>query len=384
MKVSPLKGLKLRGIFLKRVNRFTVEVKLEDKKRVLAYLPNPGRLWEILFPGVEVLLLQNKALTKLPYTLLASKKKHHYVFLHTHLTNFLIKNLIQEKRIPFLLGYEVIKKEATLGKSRFDLLLEHSSTKRKLFLEVKTCTLFGKNLAMFPDAPTERGRRHLLELASLVEKEKVETLCLYVVMNPEIKYFLPSYHIDFNFTESFIKVCSIVPQRAISLKFDEKIEEVLEVKEVEIPSTILESEAQDRGVYLLLIELIESGKIKVGEFGSIEFTKGFYVYVGSAKKNLSKRIERHLRKRKTKHWHIDYLIEKAKRCKEIILRTSQEGMECFVARKLSQIAEGAVLKFGSSDCNCNSHLYYFGKNPLENRNFVELITALRLDILPLL
>lgn len=328
------------------------------------------------------MLVKNKSSNKLPYTLLASKKNHYYVLVHTHFTNFLVKNLIQEKKISFLSDYEVIKEEVPLEKSRIDLLLEHRLSRKKLFLEIKTCTLFGKSLAMFPDAPTPRGKKHLLELASLIEKTKAEALCLYVVMNPEVRYFLPCYHIDLEFTEVFKKVYTCVIQKAISLKMDKHLEKVLEVRELEIPYSILEIEAQDRGSYFLLIELEENQTIKVGELGEIKFLKGFYIYIGSAKKNLSKRIKRHFQKTKRKYWHIDYLTEKAKNCKEIIFRTSQE-IECFLAKEISKVAEGQVLKFGSSDCKCDSHLYYFSQNPLEKRNFIELITSLRLDFLPL-
>ncbi|MCS7279226.1 MAG: DNA/RNA nuclease SfsA [Thermodesulfobacteriaceae bacterium] len=381
MKVNPLTNFKIRGIFLRRINRFTVEVELENRK-TLAYLPNPGRLWELLLPGTEVLLFKNKGWSKLAYTVLAAKKNELYVLLHTHLTNFLVKNLLQEGQISFLSGYEIVKEEVTFEKNRFDLLLKDRLTKEKLFLEVKTCTLFGKRMAMFPDAPTSRGKRHLLELTSLVKEKKVQALCLYVIMNPEIEYFLPSYHIDLEFTKAFLSSSSYVSQKAIALQFDEKLERVIKVREVEVPYAILEREAQDRGAYLLLIELKEAQRIKVGGLGEIDFAKGFYVYVGSAKKNLTKRIERHIRKNKTKYWHVDYLLEKGKGCREISFRTSKQNLECFLAKELSKIAESFISKFGSSDCECASHLYYFLKNPLENSKFVEFINLLRLDLLP--
>tara|TARA_X000000368_G_scaffold389848_1_gene352622 strand:- start:1241 stop:1603 length:363 start_codon:yes stop_codon:yes gene_type:complete len=108
--------------------------------------------------------------------------------------------------------------------------------------------------------------------------------------------------------------------------------------------------------YQLIIELNCTIKISVGKLGVYEFFKGFYVYTGSAKKNMESRIERHLQRSKKLHWHIDYLLTDIN-TNIIAVRRSLDS-EC----KLNEKGKGKVLVpgFGSSDCvnKCVSHLKF--------------------------
>src|SRR5512139_1507722 len=153
-----------RAVFIRRPNRFVVECRL-GRKRVEAYLPNPGRLWELLLPGAVLHLRRNGGEVSLPYTAMAVEREGIPVLLHTHLANDIVEELIRRKRIPGFEEREVLRREVRHGASRFDFLL--SGSDRPLVLEVKTCTLFSRTLAMFPDAVTERGSRHVAELAEL-------------------------------------------------------------------------------------------------------------------------------------------------------------------------------------------------------------------------
>lgn len=102
------------------------------------------------------------------------------------------------------------------------------------------------------------------------------------------------------------------------------------------------------------------------------FSKGYYVYVGSALNNLEKRIERHRSQKKKKHWHIDYFLEHAKilGVKTIV---SSERLECVLNNKMKQLSDSEPMKgFDSSDCKCSTHLYCFTGNPLENEAFMKL------------
>jgi Uri superfamily endonuclease len=110
------------------------------------------------------------------------------------------------------------------------------------------------------------------------------------------------------------------------------------------------------GTYLLLININENKYIKIGKLGKIFFKKGNYIYVGSALNGLEQRINRHLRSNKKTHWHIDYLLEFGK----IINAYYKQGKireECnfagFFSEKLIPVPG-----FGSSDCNCKTHLFY--------------------------
>jgi Uri superfamily endonuclease len=114
-----------------------------------------------------------------------------------------------------------------------------------------------------------------------------------------------------------------------------------------------------KGTYILLIKLDRSCIIKIGKLGQIRFNKGFYAYVGSALNNLEKRVNRHLRSDKKNRWHIDYLLKHGK-IQTIHYKESIKKEECSIATRLSDNFN-YVNKFGSSDCNCNSHLFYSGR-----------------------
>jgi len=111
-----------------------------------------------------------------------------------------------------------------------------------------------------------------------------------------------------------------------------------------------------KGSYALLIKLPEEKTIAVGRLGPILFPCGNYAYVGSALSGLRPRLGRHLRAEKKLHWHIDYLLEKA-RIEEIITCEAEERTECAIARALGERFE-SVPGFGVSDCRCRSHLFY--------------------------
>ncbi len=117
---------------------------------------------------------------------------------------------------------------------------------------------------------------------------------------------------------------------------------------------------QKGGIYNLIIKLSKSREIKVGRLGTFIFPRGFYIYTGSAQNGLEKRINRHLSSSKKFHWHIDYLLSYAKIIK-VIRHVGDKKVECKLNRMIgrSDSANLIVKKFGSSDCNCETHLYYF-------------------------
>ncbi len=365
---------KISGRFRQRINRFVVEVEIEGR-RVEAYLANPGRLWELLLPGTELLLSPAPAQGKLPYTVLACRKEGRYVLLHTHLTNKVVRHLIEEGRTPFA-DYQVVGEEPAYGKHRFDLLLQHQQSGAECYLEIKSCTLFSGRLAMFPDAVTQRGARHLAKLGEL-SSEGIETACLFVVMHPGAEFFLPSYHIDPHFTRTFLAVRNQVRLEAMAIDFDDTFTKVDRSKTLTIPYAFLSREFQDRGSYLLLMFMQSDQTIEVGRLGPVRFKRGYYVYAGSAMRSLSKRVARHKRKRKQIRWHIDYLSTAVERLTPIEI-ISSEALECNLACGLHNIAAETMTRFGSSDCNCPGHLFYFRENPLHNPHFIDLIQKYRI------
>ncbi len=111
-----------------------------------------------------------------------------------------------------------------------------------------------------------------------------------------------------------------------------------------------------KGSYVLLIELTEEQTITTGSLKAIYFPRGYYAYVGSAMGGFKSRLNRHLKGDKKRHWHIDYLLEKAS-IVDIILYETKDRAECPIAQVLSCQFD-SISGFGSSDCKCRSHLFF--------------------------
>jgi Uri superfamily endonuclease len=122
-----------------------------------------------------------------------------------------------------------------------------------------------------------------------------------------------------------------------------------------------------KGSYILVIYLEENIEILIGAIGKIKFIKGFYLYVGSAmgvygSTTLLNRVKRHLlsNDKKSIHWHIDYLLDNShSTIVKLILIPSHEPLECKIAQEIFEHSWECVENFGSSDCKCKSHLFYF-------------------------
>lgn len=366
----------MQGRFIRRLNRFVVECSLNGEV-VAAHLPNPGRLWELLLPGRTVILVRNDAVPgrSTVYTAVAVYREGMPVLLHTHMANTVVKFLLEKNKIRGLEHARIIKQEVAFGRSRFDFLLQKEE--QQYVLEVKSCTLFGKRLAMFPDAITERGRKHLLKLAELAEGG-LACGVIFVVHSPRARFFLPDYHTDFAFARTFSSLKDKLMYRAISVAWKEDLCLGDDIRELPIPWDILDREALDSGGYMLILHIPHDSNIPVGSLGNVSFPRGYYVYAGSAKTNLSKRIERHVRKRKKFFWHIDYLRGYADRCIALPIR-SHTSLEHTIADALSQIADWSIPGFGSSDCSCETHLFAMHENPLHSQEFLNTLQYFRMD-----
>ena len=341
-----------------------------------AYLPNPGRMWELLLPGTIVYLEKTSPTeNKMDFTAVAVEKEGYPVMVHTHRANDLANELLEKDLIPGLEGAEVIKREVKEGRSRFDFLLKKGA--KKIFLEVKSCTLFGQKVAMFPDAVTARGKRHIEELADLSRRGAAGAV-LFLIFWPHAEFFMPEYHTDLEFARALLTArekISIIPL-AVELRDDLSL--TSKVRFLEVPWNIVKKEAEDRGSYILVLRLREKARIEVGKLGEIGFRKGYYLYIGSARKDLSKRIERHRRMRKKYFWHVDFLRGVAEFRHALPIRT-HDILECEMARAVKKISDWEVPRFGSSDCSCPSHLYGMTQDPLHSATFISLLQYFRMD-----
>lgn len=366
----------VKGRLVRRLNRFAAAC-LVDGQVVTAHLPNPGRLWELFFPGCPLYLVEYPpaAGRQTRFTVVAAEREGVPVMLHTGVTNQVARWLLEQRRIP---GWEeavVAGAEVPVGHSRFDFLLRWGD--KPFFLEVKSCTLFGANLAMFPDAVTARGARHLAELAALAARG-VSCGVLFLVQWPRADYFLPDYHTDWQFACQLYAVKDVVAVKAVSVAWQPDLSLGEPVREVAIPWNFLTQELHDRGCYFLLLQLPAAATITVGRLGEVTFPAGYYIYVGSARRHLTQRLNRHLRRRKKLFWHIDYLREKAAHCVVLPVRTADD-LEHELAAAVSRIAHWQVRGFGCSDCTCTTHLFGLRDNPLTFSPFIQILQRFRMD-----
>ncbi len=363
-----------KGIFLSRTNRFVVRCSLKNKK-VNAYLPNPGRLRELLLRGSILYLVTQPSSVKFRFMVVAVEKDGAPVLLHTHLNNTVARFLIENSLIAGLEGAVIVRPEVTIGHSRFDFLLCKGN--KEIVLEVKCCTLFSGGTAMFPDAPTLRGQRHLSELASL-SGGKQKAAVLFIVHSPRVHFFLPDYHTDLAFARTLLSVSEHIMVKAVSVRWNRDLSLGLPAGCLSIPWDLIRREARDRGSYIVILHLQKSRKIVTGGLGSINFRKGYYLYVGSAKNNLSKRITRHQRTRKNLFWHIDYLREHAEFHASLPVRASDD-LECELAAALQNITQRHVPGFGCSDCTCKSHLFWMSYDPFLSPLFIKTLMYFRIE-----
>ncbi len=127
----------------------------------------------------------------------------------------------------------------------------------------------------------------------------------------------------------------------------------------------------DSGLYAIVLSLSRTRSVRVGKFGVKSFEKGTYIYIGSARKNLSKRVARHKRREKTFRWHIDYL-RKHCRWEGFCVYTDIES-ECELAERIEKTVTGGRphKRFGASDCGCKGHLVFTGVTAVAALEMIE-------------
>lgn len=185
----------IRSIFIKKINRFVLEVKIKGKIKKV-YMPNPGRLATILKEGRELLLKEKKS-GKYNYEVFAAAINGFYSTIDPKLANILFKQALNKKLISELKNCKIIKEEVKTKAGRIDFLIKCNNEKK--FLEVKSCTHVENGIAKFPDRKTERGKRHLKFLI------RNKGYLVIVVQRPDAECFMPFKKIDPEFAEIFKK-----------------------------------------------------------------------------------------------------------------------------------------------------------------------------------
>lgn len=180
------------GVFLKRPNRFIAHVCIHGKEEV-CHVKNTGRCKELLVSGCTVYCaVSDNPNRKTKFDLIAVEKKVEsstlLINMDSQAPNAAVKEWLASGASPFG-QIDLLKPECRHGNSRFDFYLE--CNKRKIFIEVKGVTLEDDGVVLFPDAPTERGVKHVHELIQC-HGEGCETYILFVVQMERARYFTPN------------------------------------------------------------------------------------------------------------------------------------------------------------------------------------------------
>lgn len=192
-------GNMIEARFLRRVNRFTAFVELNGQEEMV-HVKNTGRCKELLLEGTRVFLEEaDKEGRKTKYSLISVYKGETLVNMDSQAPNQMAAEALAEGKIAEIGEVDFLKREVKYETSRFDIFYQKGN--KKGFIEVKGVTLEENGIAKFPDAPTERGAKHLKELIKAKE-EGYEAAVLFVIQMQGVKAFQPNEERDRNFTEA--------------------------------------------------------------------------------------------------------------------------------------------------------------------------------------
>ena len=220
-----INGPLIEANFLRRVTRFSALVRIGQKEE-LVYVPNSGRMRELLVRGNRVLLQRQDAPhRKTKYDMIMVRLGRKLVSMDSRVPAKLIREAIDQDQLPEFKDYEHIIPEARYGHSRLDLLLTRDQVDRgqeRCYIEVKSVTLVQGTTGRFPDAPTARGTRHLKELIR-IKKSGARAAVIFVIQRVDAHQFEPNDERDPEFgltlrqavkkgVESYAYSCHVSPE----------------------------------------------------------------------------------------------------------------------------------------------------------------------------
>lgn len=177
----------VKGIFIKRRNRFIAEIQISNEV-VLCHVKNTGRLKELFITGAYVYLERNENPNrKTAYSLVGVEKDGITVNVDSQAPNKMVKEWLEENQPEGKIV--VLKPECAYGNSRFDFYME--TEQNTFWIEVKGVTLVDDKTALFPDAPTERGIKHITELCKAA-KEGYQAILFFVIQRKGVEEFRPN------------------------------------------------------------------------------------------------------------------------------------------------------------------------------------------------
>lgn len=191
------------ALLLKRYKRFLADVKLANGRQITVHCPNSGSMLGCSEPGSEVMISSSdNPKRKYPHTLEMVKVGRNWVGINTGCANHLVAEALAKGTVTEIGTVERIQREVKVSAhTRLDFLIH--SRERKIFVEVKNCTLVEQNVALFPDAVTTRGTKHLRELLAL-KQAGFEAAVLFCVQRQDGNSFAPARHIDPKYSATLV------------------------------------------------------------------------------------------------------------------------------------------------------------------------------------
>lgn len=183
-----------------------------DGEIVKAHLPNTGRCKELLIDGTTVYLKpSDNPNRKTKYSLYLIENNGALVAMYSQQASKIVIDAILKEKVKELSAYDIVEAEKTIGNSRIDIYLANLDNDNnpidETYVEVKSVTLIKDGIAQFPDAPTERGRKHLEELISL-KKEGIRAVVFFLIEHPNGNSFRPNWENDPKFSQTLNKAYS--------------------------------------------------------------------------------------------------------------------------------------------------------------------------------
>ena len=189
------------GTLIHRYKRFLADIRLENGEVVTAHCPNSGSMMGCNLPGSPVRISRaSNPKRKLAYTWELIHVGTTWVGINTLRTNRIVEEALKENRIAELNDAQYLRREVPIGnRSRADFLLQKDE--KFIYIEVKNVTLVEDGIAYFPDAVTERGRKHLYELIQVVEQGH-RGVIFFMIHREDATLFRPADHIDAKYGEA--------------------------------------------------------------------------------------------------------------------------------------------------------------------------------------
>ena len=194
----------MEAIFLSRPNRFTAKVRIDGMEEdQTVHVHDPGRLKEVLFPGNRVLVRKaRKVGRKTAWDMIAGWVDDRWVLINSSFHRHISESILRDETLNPFGQFTSIKAEVKVGRSRLDFLIIDDEG-QDLYIEVKGCSLTTNGVALFPDAPTTRGTRHVQELIDLKKKDHRSGI-LILILGPSASCFSPNFETDPVFSQAFV------------------------------------------------------------------------------------------------------------------------------------------------------------------------------------